>query len=203
MKIPSINSYNNGFGSKKLFQAKINKEYKRSKQISPVNAFITEIGVSDIPKFGSEEYNRLYQDLGESIIDWMYKNQKEKKKSETLTFYAIEVPDRKKVNRIRSMAMITELKRKKIIHIDFIQKFDTPDGERAVKGGGSCLLYAILKKAKAVNAEAITLYSLEEAMDFYRKFDFLFKKSSNLELRASKFAHLLRLLQKKYSIKRI
>ena len=203
MKINNITNSYQSFESKKLFRAKVSPKISRGRQGAKIDAFITEVGVDDIPELYTPERTRISRDFGENIIGWIQKTHKEKNKGERSSFFALEVPDRKGELKIRAMAMATELKKKKKMYLDFLQTFDTPQGERQIKGAGSCLLFAIVDIAKKQKSKLIDLFAVEEARDFYRQYGFIDGKYSHFELREYKYPSLLRELQKKYSIRSI
>lgn len=204
MKIQFINNISTNFEGTKLFQAKVPPKYSKGGKNTLLDAFITEIGIEDMPQIYSAEHERLKTGLGEDIIDALYKSQKIKSKNEKARFFAVEVPNKRGIPKIRAMAMATENKKKQTIRLNFLQSFHAPKGERQIKGAGSCLLYAITNDAKKLKSLLLDLYSTDSARKFYKKYGFVIvDKYSHCELRPSRYTALLGKIQKKYSIRSI
>lgn len=196
------------FCSKSLYTAQVNFFPHGSQKPIPTSIIITELNRYDIKRLKKSNASWRNTSWASSIIneleDYNYKNALKNKLIPK--FFAIEIPDKKGIPRIKSLAMATKKVSERKVQVNYIQNFaansEAISKENIIKGAGSCLMYAIIKFAKRNKARSISLYSMELAQDFYKKIGFKEIKTLEFKTTRKSFDEIAKTIEDRFFIKK-
>ena len=204
MKIQRFNPQS--FGSRQLYSAKLIKPDDSTGENKPVDVFVSEIEPSDKPLMEKIIGNWEQTAFGEKIINNFLKELKEPSPTTQgqKRFFAIErvMPDGEKD--IHALAFAELIKNN--VYLSYLQSESELKKDKAIKGLGSCLIYALTKLAQAKDKETITLRTAFSAWDFYNKLGFFApfdNKPFDMIMRKDKWDDLATNMEQKYHLQKV
>ena len=205
MKIGSLNYINSTvFGSTILYKAKIKQHLHECENETPCDVFITRLDKTDLYRLKRDEKDWEDTRFGKILIEALENtNPQENEENNIKTFfYAVETPSKIGENQIRAMAMATNYLKENRLELDWLQTNNDLCMPNVIKGAGSCLLFAILKLAKKCNADSFSVYSVNNALGFYKLLGLKRKEAEYNEFTLEKrlFARKADNIRKKYNI---
>ena len=171
-------SFNN-FGSTVLYNAKIRQHQHDCEFDSPCDVFITRLDKYDLYRLKRDEADWEDTSFAKSIIEALenYSPEDDRQNDLKTAFFAVETKNPRGENQIRAMAMATNYLKENKVELHWLQTNNGINMPYVIKGAGSCLLFMAIEFAKKCKADKFELHSVDEAINFYKKF----KMRSNLK----------------------
>lgn len=198
MKVQS--NYSVNFGRKRLYKARLNR-IDASNSEKNEEVYIAELEKRDKAKIEAlSSYWRHsmfgYQIINEFVFDASQKNNPLQAKK----YYVLENPNSDSPEHIKAFAVAQIFPDQ--IYVPMIQTEEQILNKKELKGGGSLMLYSVIKLAEKNNKASVSLVPTEAALKFYEKQGFKPIPPEEIEYIMYKqgFKDFETLLENKYSI---
>lgn len=180
--INNISNNNISFGSQKLLPVKLIKEVA-NKQTESIAAHFSLLDKNDEKTLKQALVNWNATRYGEYIINRFLK---QRHLNPDYRYFMIEEAGKNGKNKIRALAEVRITDH--YINLEYLQSGNKLDSERAkkIKGGGSMIIYGLIKLMEDLNKKAIFLTPSTSAFKFYKKLGFEQYSSSRLILERDK-----------------